>query len=140
MNIFRKVAVRAAIPVAGVIVALAGATAAQASTWYGAGSCTAWGQYATCVAGGNAYRPYTIRVRVETHRSQWLRVYWTDVCSKGSGAGSKSGSFSIWAPAWKTVGHNISHPYAYPDNCTVASDAQIHRGNYLHIHNSYTRW
>lgn len=136
MNIFRKIAVRAAVPVAGVIVVLMGATAAQASTWYGAGTCTALGQYATCVASGNASRPRGIAVYVDTGVHQWVKVYWTVTCWKGTGAGSRSGHFSAFTLATTY----ISHPYRYPDGCTVAADAQITKGNYLKIHNEYHRW
>jgi hypothetical protein len=136
VNIFKKIAIAAAIPVASVIVTVTGATAAQASTWHGAGSCTAQGQYATCVASGNASRPKGIAIYVDTGVHQWVKVYWTVVCTKGTGAGSRSGHFSVHTPATTY----ISHPYRYPDGCSVASDAQISKGNYLHIHNEYHRW
>lgn len=136
MNIFQKIAVTAAIPVAGVIIAVTGATAAQASTWHGAGTCTAQGQYATCVASGNAYHPRGIAVWVDSGVHQWIKVYWTVVCSKGTSAGSRSGHFSVYTPGTTY----ISHPYRYPDQCTVASSAQISKGNYLKIHNEYHRW
>jgi len=136
MNIFRKIAVSAAIPAAVVLVAFAGTTAAQASTWYGAGSCTARGQYATCVASGDAYHPSGIYVHVKTGVRQWITVYWDVVCTKGTGAGSDSGHFRVYAPAT----HKIRHPYRHPHDCTVASDAQISRGRYLHLHNKYHRW
>lgn len=136
LNIFRKIAVRAAIPVAGVLVAITGATAAQASTWHGAGTCTAQGQYATCVASGNAYRPSGIAIYVDTGVHQSITVYWTVVCTKGTGAGSRSGHFTFYTPRT----HYISHPYYHPAGCTVAADAQISKGNYLRIHNQYHRW
>ena len=136
MNVIRKLAIRAAIPVAGVVVAITGATAAQASTWHGAGTCTAQGQYATCVASGNASRPTGIAIYVDTGVHQSVKVYWTVVCTKGTGAGSRSGHFSVYTPST----HYISHPYYHPDGCSVASDAQISKGQYLKIHNEYHRW
>lgn len=136
MNIFRRIAVAAAIPVAGVVVTITGATAAQAATWHGAGTCTALGQYATCVASGNASDPRGIAVYVDSGVHQWVRVYWTVVCTKGTGAGSRSGHFNVKTPGTTY----ISHPYRYPDSCTVAADAQISKGNYLKIHNEYHRW
>jgi hypothetical protein len=136
MNIFRKIVVGAAIPVAGVMVALAGTTGAQASTWYGAGSCKAYGQYATCVASGNAWHPSGIYVHVNTGVNQWITVYWSVVCWKGTSAGSRSGQFTVYTPAT----HKISHPYYHPRGCSVASSAQIHKGSYLHLRNKYHRW
>ena len=67
---------------------------------------------------------------------QSITVYWTVVCWKGTGAGSRSGHFSVYTPRT----HFISHPYYHPDGCTVSADAQISEGNYLHIHNQYHRW
>src|SRR5436309_1038424 len=107
MNIIRKTVFRAAVPGAVVIAALSSAAMAQASTNYHAGSCTARGQYATCVASGNAYHPSTMYVHVHTSRSQWIRVYWSLVCSKGSGAGSRSGNFKVWDKAGTSVRHAI---------------------------------
>jgi hypothetical protein len=73
-------------------------------------------------------------------RTQWVKVYWNVVCSKGTGAGSASGHFSVYDHAGTTVGHNIWHPYRHPDSCTIASDAQINHGTYLHLFNTYYRW
>lgn len=140
MNVFSKLAVRAAVPAVAVIAALGGAAAAQASTTHYAGSCTARGQYATCVAGGNAYHPSTIYVHVHTNASQWIKVYWDVVCSKGTGAGSRSGHFSVWDKAGTSVRHAISHPYSRPASCSVSSDAQLSKGSYLHVWNTYHRW
>jgi hypothetical protein len=136
----RRVLFALGLPAAVTAAALTAAVPAQASTRYNAGSCTARGQYATCVAGGNATRPSTIRVHVTTNASQWVTVYWSDVCSKGTGAGSASGHFSVYDRANTTVGHNIWHPYRYPDSCSVAADAQINHGSYLHLSNTYYRW
>ena len=118
----------------------AGAASAQASTTYRAGACTARGQFATCVAGGNATRPSTMYVHVHANAGQWVTVYWSDVCSKGTGAGSRSGHFRLWLKANRTMRHAIPHPYTRPSSCSVAADTQIHKGTYLHIYNTYHRW
>jgi hypothetical protein len=136
MGLLRRIAVGAAIPVASMIFALTVPTGAQAGTWYGAGSCTARGQYATCVASGNASHPSGIYVHVNTGVNQRITVQWSVVCWKGTGAGSRSGQFTVYTPAT----HKISHPYYHPAGCSVASDAQIHKGRYLHLHNKYHRW
>ena len=69
------------------IFALTTTAGAQASTWYGAGSCSARGQYATCVASGNASHPSGIYVHVNTGVNQRITVLWSVVCWKGTGAG-----------------------------------------------------
>jgi hypothetical protein len=136
----KRVLFALALPAAVTAAALTAAVPAQASTRYNAGSCTARGQYAICVASGNATRPSTIRVHVRTNASQWMRVYWDVVCSKGTGAGSASGHFNVYDRANTTVAKNISHPYRHPDSCTIAADAQLNRGSYLQVSNTYYRW
>lgn len=129
------------LPIAAAAAMTLGAwTSAPAATTYRDGACTALGQYATCVAGGNATRPFVLDVHVQVGRSQWIRVYYDAVCGKGFGAGSKSGSFRIWVARGRTAAHNVPHPYKYPDTCSVSDDAQISTGNYLHIFNTYRRW
>lgn len=138
--IIGKVLLALALPAAVTAAAVAAAVPAQASTRYSAGSCKAYGQYATCVASHNAWHPSTIRVHVHTNATQWVKVYWSVVCWKGTSAGSASGHFSVYDHAGTTVGHNIWHPYRYPAGCSVASDAQINHGSYLHLFNTYYRW
>lgn len=48
-------------------------------------------------------------------------VAWSVVCVKGDGAGSSSGQASSVTDFNRT----IRHPYARPDNCIVAADAQL---------------
>jgi hypothetical protein len=112
-------------------------TVADASTSrvYHAGSCTAEGDYAVCVASGTATRPRYIYVHVASSPAQQVQVYWDVVCSKGDGAGSKSGSFTATAP----VRRLIRHPYSKPDSCDVAADAQLEDGGYLHVWITYRR-
>jgi hypothetical protein len=96
---------------------------------YHAGSCTAEGQFATCVASGTAYNPTTINVHVNAPRTGLpIFVAWSVVCAKGDGAGSSSGQ----ASAVTDFNRTIRHPYARPDFCTVAADAQL-TGPGIHI-------
>ena len=102
-------------------VAAATAAAASAST---VGTCTAQGDYATCVASGSVNDPITIDVTVTSSPDQPVYVAWDDTCSQGLGAGSDSGSFTTSTPATTP----ISHPYYQPDNCIVSADAQLLNG------------
>ena len=97
------------------------AAAANAST---VGTCTAQGDYATCVASGSVNDPITIDVTVTSSPDQPVYVAWSDTCSQGLGAGSASGSFTASTP----VTTPISHPYYQPDNCIVSADAQLQNG------------
>lgn len=102
-----------------------------------AGACTAQGDFAVCDAAGNAARPLRIRVHVHARPNQHVFVSWVTTCSKGLGAGSKSGSFHAVTP----VNHLIRHSYARPDSCIVSADAQLQDGgNWIHVNNTYTRW
>ena len=112
----------------------ASATAAYANTTFA--SCSAQGDFATCVAGGTAPHPITITVNVSASPDQQVSVAWDAVCAQGSGAGSSSGSFTAQAP----VSRVISHPYYHPDSCTVSADAQLQNGgNSVHVSLSYSQ-
>jgi len=131
---------RAGLILAGVV-AVAGiassASAAPAAKTHHAGSCTAHGQYATCVAAGTANRPINIYVHVRSsQRGQPVYVAWTDVCSKGLGAGTRSGSYNA-----KTVStRRMGHPYKHPDSCTVSAAAQLTgAGHFIKVWITYTR-
>ena len=102
-------------------VALVGNAVANAGT---IGSCSAQGQFATCVASGTANRPITITVTVTASPNQSVFVAWDAVCSLGTGAGSSSGSFTATTPVTRA----ISHPYYQPDSCIVSADAQLQAG------------
>jgi hypothetical protein len=132
--------IRAAMVAAAALGAIALPAAAMASispsTTYHAGSCRASGGFATCVEGGTATRPYTIYAHVAASPNQSVHVAWNMVCAKGSGAGSRSGSFTATTPVTK----KLSHPYRYPDNCTISVDAQLSHGGSLHVWTTYHRW
>jgi hypothetical protein len=81
------------------LLALGGVAAATVSASAGTiGSCSASGDYATCVASGTANNPITITVTVTSSPDQSVYVAWDAVCSQGTGAGSKSGSFTADTP------------------------------------------
>ncbi len=100
------------------------------------GSCSAQGDFATCIASGTATRPITITVSVTSSPDQNVFVTWNAVCSQGTGAGSSSGSVTAQTPVSRT----ISHPYNQPDSCTVAAGAQLRAGgNSIHVSLSYSQ-
>jgi Ricin-type beta-trefoil lectin domain len=88
------------------------------------GSCSAHGDYATCVASGTANKPLTITVTVRSSPDQSVYVAWDTVCTQGTGAGSSSGDFTANTPVTRT----LSHPYHQPDSCIVSADAQLQNG------------
>ena len=107
------------------------AVAAPASTRT-IGTCSAQGDYATCVASGttNYPRTRTLTVTVTSTPRQTVSVYWDMVCSQGLGAGSRSGSFTARTPVTRT----IPHPYRQPNQCIVSADAQLQAGgNSIHL-------
>lgn len=112
------VAITGFLAVGGLV---ATATVASAGT---IGSCSAQGQYATCVASGTANKPITITVTVRSSPDQPVYVAWDTVCSQGTGAGSSSGDFTASTPVTRT----ITHPYHQPDSCVVSADAQLQNG------------
>jgi hypothetical protein len=107
---------------------------AGAVTYHPIASCKAHGQFATCVAAGNANHPHNIYVHVRSYPRQGAYVAWTMVCVKGSGAGSTSGHFSTGTP----INRRLRKPYYRPDSCTVSADAQLKHGGHLHLWLNYT--
>jgi hypothetical protein len=103
------------------------ASSAKANTF---ASCRAQGDFATCVASGNTLRPVKITVHVSTSPRLSVSVDWNLVCGKGTGAGGKSGKFHGQAPISKVV----RHPYARPDNCTVAAGGSVNNTGHISIH------
>jgi hypothetical protein len=121
------------------IAVLAFAAPALASTprvYYAGPGCKAQGDFAICVAGGNAVRPAKIVLHVSASPGQQVSGAWDSVCARGFGAGSRSGSFSGRAPLTRIV----RRAYVYPSSCTVSGDAQLSSSGKLHIWISYIRW
>jgi hypothetical protein len=124
-------------PASAATSATASASTIPAAAIHHAGSCTARGDFATCDAAGNARRPHRIRVHVHAAPNQHVFVSWLTVCARGTGAGSRSGSFTAFTP----VNRIIRHPYTHPSSCTVSSGAQLQDGgHWLHVYNTYRRW
>ena len=115
---------RTALVALAVAVALGTSTPAHASIKR-IGKCSARGNYATCVASGSVNHPHALFVKVASRPRQRVAVYWSTVCSRGYGAGSKSGSFKARTP----VRRQVKMAYAAPDDCTMSASAQLtHKG------------
>jgi len=99
-------------------------------------SCRAQGDFAICVASGNTLRPVKITVHVTVSPRQGVAVNWNLVCSKGTGAGGKSGKFHGQAPIAKV----IKHPYVHPDSCTVAAAGSVSNSGHIHVWITATHW
>jgi hypothetical protein len=121
------------------VLTLAG-TALASGKLYTDGHCIARGQYATCVAGGTAHKPTKLYADAWVNHSQRLTVYYDVTCAKGTGAGGKSGHFTIYVRAGRRATHKVPHPYYHPDYCIVSIDAQINVGSYLHLRNQYRKY
>jgi hypothetical protein len=87
------------------------------------GRSSASGDYAVTIASGTTKRPLAIKMRVLARPNQHVSVNWTLVCTKGFGAGSKSGSFSSGTPVTRAV----RFPMRHPASCTVSAGAQLKR-------------
>jgi len=90
---------------------------------------TANGDYAVAVAAGNADNPTAIYLRVKSHPHQSASGSWTVVCSKGYGAGSKSGDFS----GKTTLVRKLRMPYRHPSSCTASASAQLEDGGFIKV-------
>ena len=79
------------------------------------------GDFAVAVASGNVRHPHKIFAKVTSHPARGVDGAWTVVCSRGFGAGSRSGNLGGHTPLIK----RLSQPYANPDTCTASADAQL---------------
>ena len=114
---------------------MAMAVPASAATVHQIGSCTARGDFATCVASGNArHHPLKIVLHVRATPTQSVSGSWSMVCTKGTGAGSKSGNYHGGTP----INRALPKPYRHPDSCTVAADGQLKRHGKIHVWLTYT--
>jgi hypothetical protein len=119
----------AAGPLAALVLAATPASASTHSHVKRFGSCRAQGEYAICDASGSVNYPLALRVHVNSGPGQHVTVYWSDTCSKGYGAGGKSGHFSGTTP----LRRGVPMSYRRPDNCILSADAQLSSGGKLHI-------
>jgi hypothetical protein len=82
---------------------------------------SASGDFAIVVASGHASHPHTLKVKVRTRPRQRATGNWNVVCSKGTGAGSKSGNLS----GTGTFTRKLRMPTRNPDDCVVSAGAQL---------------
>lgn len=113
--------------------ALATPASASATPFHFIKGCRAQGDYAICTASGSVNHPHSITVHVIARPGQHVSGAWSVVCTKGTGAGSKSGNFSGWASARSNLTHKLKMPYRRPDSCTVAADAQLAHSGHIHL-------
>lgn len=115
--------------------ALAGAVLLLAAVAFGAvpgkkfAQETANGEYAVAVAAGNTDDPSAIYLQVKSRPTQKVSGAWTVVCSKGYGAGSKSGNFK----GTTTMVRKLKMSYANPSSCTASASAQLSNGGFLKV-------
>jgi hypothetical protein len=113
MRVLRAIAAVTAIPAT----ILLGASAASATTIYGgsvhhAGHCYAAGGFAICTASGTATEPRTIHLHVKAEPNQHVSGAWESVCTRGTGVGSRSGSFSGTTPLRHTIRYPFTRSYS----------------------------
>ena len=109
---------------------------ASAAATHHAGSCRISGDFAVCVASGNATGGIkNIYAHVSASPNQTVDVSWSMVCVKGSGAASKSGSFT----ATTSIRRYLKMPFFRPRSCSVATSAQLSGSGSLHVWNTYHR-
>lgn len=129
MKIILTAAATAALATSSVLAA----APAQAAYTQTIASCRAQGDFATCVAGHSVQHPLIIRVHATAIPGQHISGSWDMVCSKGSGSGSRSGSFNGWASLRHPLNIRLSKPYYRPDSCTVSADGQLNVGGRLYL-------
>jgi hypothetical protein len=121
------------LAVSPIVLAAAPASSSVTPAAHFIGGCRAQGDYAICTASGNVNHPHSISVHVIARPGQHVSGAWSMVCSKGTGAGSKSGNFSGWAGIKNNLNHKLRMPYRRPDSCSVAADAQLAHGGRIHV-------
>ena len=87
------------------------------------------GEYAIAVAAGNVDRPHAIYLRVQSRPHQRASGAWTMTCSKGFGAGSKSGQLRGVTPFVR----KLRMPYKRPSSCTASASAQLSSGGFVKV-------
>jgi len=93
------------------------------------GRASASGDYAIALADGQATKPRAILIRVLARPNQSVSGNWTMVCSKGFGAGSKSGRFAARTPLTR----RLRMPMSRPDDCSVSGSAQLKRSGRITV-------
>jgi hypothetical protein len=85
------------------------------------GSARASGDFATAIASATVNRPTRLSLRIIAKPRQRVDGNWTLVCSKGMGAGSKSGTVA----GRSTLTRPMRFPMARPDSCTAAGSGSL---------------
>jgi hypothetical protein len=112
-----------------VLLTLAVASAAWASTWRTVAAKSVTGGYATATVSATISTPHGIRVRTNNTISGY--VGWSMVCVKGTSSVSKRGEYS---PPAGIVTHRLTLPFSgHPAKCIVAATGQIHGTGTLRI-------
>ncbi len=100
------------------------APAATAAVYKRIGSASASGDFAIALASGTAKRPLGVYVSTVATPRQSVSVNWTMVCSKGFGAGSKSGSHTTSSSRKR----KLRLPMSNPSSCTVSASGSLEDG------------
>jgi hypothetical protein len=114
---------------AGLAAMLLPAAAAARSDDKVVGRASASGDFAIALAHASVVKPAAILVAVKSSPLQAVSGNWTLVCSKGLGAGSKSGRFSGTTPLVRLA----RLPMRGPDRCTVAAGSQLSHGGRITV-------
>ena len=127
---------RAVMLVGGLVAVLAVTVPASASqarvdnTTVQLGSCRSSGGFATCEASGSVNNPIRIKVHVDASPNQRFTGNWSMVCSKGTGAGTTSGTVSGLTTRVK----ELRMPFSNPDSCDVAALASLDGSGSIHVY------
>jgi hypothetical protein len=90
---------------------------------------TASGEYAVTVAAGEVEHPLAIYARIKSRPHQKVSGAWSVVCTRGFGAGTKSGHFS----GYTNLTVKLRMSYANPSSCIASVDAQLADGGFLKV-------
>jgi hypothetical protein len=83
--------------------------------------CSASGGFAVCTVSARVSRPKALFVKVTSRPKQRIEAFWSTVCTRGFGAGSKDGRFAGRTP----IQRQVRMSYARPDSCSIAASAQL---------------
>jgi hypothetical protein len=110
--------------------AAAASTAATPTVKRNMGSCSSRGDFALCEPkGATLNKPVSIEAGVWAAPRQDITGNWTMVCTRGTSAASKSGTFK----GRTTVHVFFKFPFAHPDSCTEAVIAELNGSGRIHI-------
>ena len=110
--------------------ASATSTAATPTVKRNMGSCSSRGDFALCEPkGATLNKPVSIEAGIWAAPRQGITGNWTMVCTRGTSAGGKSGTFK----GRTTVHVFFKFPFAHPDSCTEAVLAELNGSGRIHI-------